>query len=503
MLVKFMPGLTEEKRKQIITQYDCKILEYIESIDLYRLKVKNKKKIHEIVGILNKDIRTEYAELNYTYSPNEKLTETLSGVFSILKDKFINFLEKNGVGIILRPNPEEIYKTADNKYDNYIKVAVIDTGVDYTHPELREKICINKGEIPNNKKDDDNNGYVDDIIGWDFDLNNNNPAHITGKHGTHVAGIIARSAGNNVRIMPIRIGKEQMTSDKAAQAIKYAVDNGADVINLSIGGQYLHSNTLHNAISFANKKGVIIISSSGNDGNIALHYPAAYKEVISVGAVDYHGNLYIDTNRGPGVDIYAPGVDVYSTYPNKRHGVMTGTSMAVPYVSGTVARIKQKNPLLNSTEIRNIIKDTAGINEIYDNSSLEVVVKEKGIHLEVEEKKYNGSYEIRTLNPEKAISAAPTVEQTITDLYLRNKNRKPTQQEMSDLKEKVKNKEIVKYDDKLVKKSEVPNYSITGNITSKIISKTTIPPINKKEISPYSPKSNFLSIQNPFTNKSN
>lgn len=240
-------------------------------------------------------------------------------------------------------------------------VAVIDTGVDLTHPDLKANLWTNPGEIPGNGKDDDGNGYADDVHGWDFAGNDPDPSDQRG-HGTHVAGIIGAVGNNGVggsgvawktRIMPLKIfdanGNGNMLS--GARAIDYAVRNGARIINTSWGGSSPDAD-LAAAIARARAAGVIIVTSAGNDGNnldAAAQYPAdyarTYDNTISVAAVTQSGALANWSNFGVGtVALAAPGDNIVSTAMGGGSTTKSGTSMAAPFVSGALAVLWDKHP---------------------------------------------------------------------------------------------------------------------------------------------------------------
>ncbi|MCL2930575.1 MAG: S8 family serine peptidase [Trichodesmium sp. MAG_R01] len=265
-----------------------------------------------------------------------------------------------------------------------IVVAVIDSGVDYTHPELTGQIWNNSREIPNNNIDDDANGYVDDFQGWDF-INDDNDSRDEKGHGTHIAGTIAAKRDGigttgiapNVQIMPLRILNDQGTGkvSDGIEAIRYAVDNGADVINFSSGDRNLVSGEIE-AIRYAAERGVVFLSAAGNGSLSSPDYPAklADKQGIAVGSVEKNGKFSFFSNEAgnqPLDYVVAPGGDgfpedagdIYAPVPlyikGNLYSFLTGTSMATPYVTGIVALIKQANPSLSVEAIENIITYTA------------------------------------------------------------------------------------------------------------------------------------------------
>lgn len=248
-------------------------------------------------------------------------------------------------------------------------VAVIDTGVDYTHVDLRDSMWINAGEIPDNGIDDDNNGYVDDIYGYNFIANNGDPMDDMG-HGTHVAGIIAMSPGNGggvglaygTKIMAIKAGQANgnFASSDIAKAIDYAMINGADVINMSFGGSgksYLVEQVLKDAFG-----DTVLVAAAGNDGKPTTDaqaygylpnetidiYPGGYSYVLGVMASNNDGSKASFSNwdfiigKNCEYEMAAPGVEVYSTLPSNRYAYWSGTSMATPNVAAAAAILRGK-----------------------------------------------------------------------------------------------------------------------------------------------------------------
>ena len=246
-------------------------------------------------------------------------------------------------------------------------VAVIDTGVDYTHKDLADNIWVNEGEIPGNGIDDDGNGYVDDVHGVDFVEGDSDPMDEHG-HGTHVAGIIAMTPGNGggvgvaygAKIMCVRAGQANgsFASTDIAKAIKYAADNGAGVINMSFGGtgrSYLVESALQDAFPSC-----VLVAAAGNDGLPTTDakqagylftediYPAGYKYVIGVMATDnnkslaYFSNWDFKEGSGCEYEMAAPGVGIYSTLPGNRYACWSGTSMATPNVAAAAAILRSK-----------------------------------------------------------------------------------------------------------------------------------------------------------------
>ena len=255
-----------------------------------------------------------------------------------------------------------------------VVVAVIDTGVDLGHPDLAPNLWVNEGEIPNNGVDDDGNGYVDDVNGWDFVYRDNDPED-RDAHGTHVAGTIAARGDDSygvpgvayeARIMSLKFldGPYGGLSSQAAEAIRYAVNNGAHVINASWGGPG-QSSAIRNAIAYARSRGVLFVTAAGNeasDNDRFGSYPGNYTldNIVSVAASDRQDRLGSFSNYGDQtVHLAAPGVDIVSTFPGDTWGYLDGTSMASPHVAGAAALLKSVEPGLNPAAIRQLLMESS------------------------------------------------------------------------------------------------------------------------------------------------
>ena len=265
---------------------------------------------------------------------------------------------------------------------NEVVVAVIDSGVDINHPDLSNVIWQNQNEIPGNGIDDDANGYIDDVNGWDFAFDDNSPEDGNG-HGTHVAGTIAAirnnnigiaGVTNNIKIMPLRFldNSGNGYTNNAIAALNYAVANGAPISNNSWGGGG-YSSSLFNAIDAADQAGHTFVAAAGNSGqdmDSNPSYPAAYSNsnIISVAAINSSGNLASFSNYGyNNVDIAAPGVAILSTISHQSCGQgsgadcyasLNGTSMASPHVAGVAALILGMRPGSSPQEISDILMDS-------------------------------------------------------------------------------------------------------------------------------------------------
>lgn len=255
-----------------------------------------------------------------------------------------------------------------------IVVAVIDGGVDYTHPGLEDNIWKNENEVcDGTKKDYDGNGFAGDCHGWDFVQQ----SHVVTKspHGTHVAGIVvANSKSDGVmgmaydaKIMVLRTlrdkdRKEMFVGDTnvTAQAIRYAVDNQARVINLSLHLNYEDAYT-NTALEYAYSKGVVVVAAAGNNGKDEPNYPARHPTCLAVGNALDEKTLTQDSHRAGSNSnfVSAPGTRVLSTWPGGSFQKLTGTSMSSPYVAGVVARMLSANPNMTPNEVMTVLASTS------------------------------------------------------------------------------------------------------------------------------------------------
>lgn len=281
-----------------------------------------------------------------------------------------------------------------------VVVAVIDTGLDWNHLDLDwESIWVNPGEIIGNGKDDDGNGHIDDKIGWDFLANTNKPWDYDG-HGTFIAGLIAARTGNGVgiaggnpyaRIMVVKavnnFGRTRASS--IAKGIKYAVDNGARIINISVGGTKFTSIEWA-ALEYAEAKGVLVVVAGGNEAQELKDYaPAGYPHVLTVGSTDASDKRANFSNYGDRVDIVAPGIDVLSLRARRtdtmlnispsyrpatnfvgqdaRYYWSSGTSFSAPLVTAAASLLLSKHPNLTAKDLRRLLRygardvDTPGV----------------------------------------------------------------------------------------------------------------------------------------------
>lgn len=277
---------------------------------------------------------------------------------------------------------------------NQVVVGIVDTGVDYTHQDLAANIWINAGEIPDNGIDDDDNGVIDDVHGFNAFDGSGNPMD-DNNHGTHVAGTIgARGndrlgvAGVNwhVKIMPLKFlsASGSGTTQGAIEAIEYAIkmkNRGVNikVLNNSWGGTGF-SQALEDAVKAANNAGILFVAAAGNsaaDNDSLPSYPANFNvaNVISVAAIDRNSNLASFSNYGLNtVHLAAPGVDILSSTPGNTYSIFSGTSMACPHVAGVAALVLAKNASLSVSQLKSRL-----LNTVQPLNSLTGLVKAPGI----------------------------------------------------------------------------------------------------------------------------
>ncbi len=349
----------------VLNQYS---LQETKSFDALGIKVVRPENQNDVVNIINELNRLEsvvYAEPDYSvqalYLPNDTF---------VSEQWAVNNEGQTGGSFDADIDAVESwdrYKDGAN-----VVVAVIDTGVKYDHEDLVDNIWVNPNEIAGNGIDDDNNGYIDDIHGYDF-VNSDGDPMDDNDHGTHCSGILGAKGDNNLgivgaahtaNIMGVKFlsaGGSGNTSD-AIDAVLYAVDNGAKILSNSWGGGAF-SQALFDAISYANDHDVLFIAAAGNDSSNndnSPSYPANYDlpNVISVASSDQNDLRSGFSNYGLSVDLAAPGSDILSSTSDGGYKEYSGTSMATPYVSGAAILIRSNFPELSALETKDILLST-------------------------------------------------------------------------------------------------------------------------------------------------
>lgn len=343
------------------------------------LKLAKGQSVEDAVEKLSRDPNVAYA------GPNHILRLALLPGDPLLRDGYdllgIGYLTEpqwglyndgvnNGYGGTLRADihADEAWDITTGSAD--VIIAIVDTGIDYTHPDIQDKVWTNPGEIPNNGVDDDNNGYVDDIRGWNFIgsgsnnvMDDNTEQGMAIHHGTFTAGVAAASTDNGEGIAGVSWASPVMAlkvigadgsglEDDAANAVVYAVDNGAKVINMSLTGE--NAPLLHQAVDYAWAHGALVVCASGNENLSTPTYPASYQHALSVGATNEYDQrctaadwLSGGSNYGDYLDVMAPGNNILSLTDAIEPGgyyTLPGTSAAAPFVSGLAALIWSVHP---------------------------------------------------------------------------------------------------------------------------------------------------------------
>jgi subtilisin family serine protease len=346
--------------------------------------------------LLNNNLKSEQVEVgkngfvlinNFQNDSTDKLRTNDQIDLNSLNLLGADQIEPNGILDLLSTVPNDTYYLSNQWYlrniavptvwdevqgSQDVVVAVIDTGLLFTHEDLQGLSWTNQNEIADNNIDDDNNGYIDDVKGYNYVFGNNNPLDDNG-HGTGVSSIIAANTNNNLglagmnwqaSIMPLKVCNYSGSCNlwDVTQAIYYAADNGAKVINLSLGANFIYS-SLQYAVEYADNHGVLVVASSGNDGS-AVRYPAAFPETLAVGAVDSDDNLAYFSNFGPQLDLVAPGIGIFTAYNSNDQSYTNynGTSFSSPQVAGAAALLLSYDPNLTNQQIKTYL--TAGADKV-------------------------------------------------------------------------------------------------------------------------------------------
>jgi len=386
----FVPGEVIVKFKSSFNPAGSSSVTGISSVDSlnYRFSVSSIKKISES----NHETLSGVYKLTFPHEVN--ITDI---VYEYSNNPFVEYAEPNYFArIFVIPNDANYSSQwahekigSESAWDiergnEGVVIAIIDSGVDWDHPDLAANIWNNTGEVVDGI-DNDGNGYIDDIRGWDF-VNttenctegedcvgeDNNPMDFNG-HGTHCSGIAAAVSNNSegiagvcwyCKIMPLKAGYDNLLEYvDTAEALVYAADNGADVVSMSWGGFY-RSSLIQDSIEYARNKGVVLVAAAGNDGMNIKSYPASYDNVLSVAASGEDDARKTWSNFGSSVDVLAPGGSILSTLFNDSYASWSGTSMATPHVAGLAGLILSKNQSFSPIEVRTILRSTTDqINE--------------------------------------------------------------------------------------------------------------------------------------------
>ena len=364
VIVKLRPGTNSRTVDALQDKLNVSEVERTQNLGL-QLWTIEEISTEEAIATYSEDPAVEYIEPNYRVStniiPSDPSFDELWGLN--------NTGQTGGVEDADIDAPE----AWDVQTGSNVVIGVIDTGIDYTHPDLNDNVWVNTGEIPDNGVDDDGNGYIDDYHGYDFVNDDGDPFDDNG-HGTHVSGTIAAEANNgegvtgvnwNAEIMGLKFLDEfgsGFTFD-AIQALDYAVEMDANLTNNSWGGGGF-SQALEDAIAAAGEQGQLFIAAAGNsslDTDIFPEYPGSYEldNIISVAATTDSDLLAGFSNYGAdSVDLGAPGQNILSTTPGNSYSYFDGTSMASPHVAGVAALLLSEFPGLSPQEVKDRILAT-------------------------------------------------------------------------------------------------------------------------------------------------
>jgi len=324
---------------------------------VYRVVFPNAAQVNALIPVLEALPYIEYVEKNPIVFPTQTPNDLGSNQWSLVKiDAELGWNYTTGSANVL--------------------VAVLDDAVAIDHEDLAANIYTNSAEANGlTFLDDDGNGRADDVNGFDVvdnDANPRPPANASGNndgftHGTHVAGIVSAASNNgvgiasigySVKILPVKISDDAGANlTGGLDGIFYATRSGVDIISMS-WGLYEDAVTLKTLIQQAAAQGILLVAAAGNEGDQGLFYPAAYNEVMSVGATDQNDVKASFSNYGTTIDVMAPGVGIYSTLPegNNTYGNKSGTSMATPMVAGLAALVKSHFPSMSASQIRQRIE---------------------------------------------------------------------------------------------------------------------------------------------------
>jgi subtilisin family serine protease len=381
MLVRFVPGTPEEMREKVREIVGARVIQTFDIVDgLEHWAIDGV--VEDAIGLVEGAGQAigvvEYAEPDFIYHLGATPNDTYYGLQWGLNNTGQNVGGDPGIaGADIDANLAWDVTTGSASF----VVGMADSGIRLTHEDLAANLWVNPGEIPGNRVDDDGNGYVDDVNGWDFYNNDNNPTDDNG-HGSHTAGIVGAVGNNgrgiagvcwNVRLAALKIGNRRgsISLSAAINAIGYCVNKGIRVSNHSWGGGS-YSSSMFSAITSARNAGHLIVAAAGNGGadgvgdnnDSAPFYPASYNldNIIAVCATNNDDGLASFSNYGAtSVDIGAPGVRIASCYnqSNTSYVYMDGTSMAAPHVTGVAALVWIVNPTWTYAQVRSKILSTA------------------------------------------------------------------------------------------------------------------------------------------------
>lgn len=365
LLIKFKPDVKKEDVVSLKSEFGLEAIKVLKRTGIHHLKIPSNLTVQEMIERLRRSPLVEYAEPNYirylNQAPNDPDYPELWGL--------------NNTGQTGGTQDADI--DAPEAWDlqtgsSSVVVAVIDSGIDLTHEDLAANLWTNPREIPGNGIDDDENGYIDDVHGWDFRNNDNDPSDTSlacSGHGTHVAGTIGAVGDNgvgvvgvnwDVQIMPLRclggfLGIFCTANDSdIIEAIEYYTGFGVRVSNNSYGGAPV-SQAMEEVIRASHSVFVVAAGNDGTDNDTSPHYPSNYdlNNIIAVAATDHNDQMAYFSNFGiNSVDLGAPGEGILSALPGNNYDVYSGTSMASPHVAGAAGLLLAQDSTLTNMEVK-------------------------------------------------------------------------------------------------------------------------------------------------------
>ncbi|GIW92531.1 MAG: hypothetical protein KatS3mg110_0572 [Pirellulaceae bacterium] len=382
LLVMFRPGTTPAQRALIAHQAGGQIVQYYSAVNTALIQLTTGSDVQAAVARWSAFPEVRIAEPNFVYQwdrlPNDPLFNDQYGLHNFGQIPFFGTPDAD----IDAPEAWDITVGSRN-----VVIAVLDSGIDVNHPDLRDNLFINTGEIPGNSIDDDGNGFIDDVFGWNGDANNGNVTDTFG-HGTHVAGIIG-ARGNNgigvsgvsweVTLLPLKLGDSAPTLAGIVGAHNYMFTMKRRGVNIrasnhSYGGPTFSGIELA-LVQQAFQEGILYVAAAGNNGtnnDLIPNYPSGYDvpNVIAVAASDWNDQLTAFSQFGPQtVDLAAPGDFIISTYPiglgsigpNLEYEYLPGTSMATPMVTGVAALLYSLEPSLTPVQVKSLILNSVDV----------------------------------------------------------------------------------------------------------------------------------------------
>jgi len=365
LLVKFKADVNKEAAVLLKSEFGLEAIKVLKRTGIHHLRIRSNVTVQEMIERISRSPLVEYAEPNYIRylgrTPNDSDYFLLWG---------LNNTGQTGGTPDADIDAPEAWDLQTGS--SSVVVAVIDSGIDLMHEDLAANLWTNPGEIPGNGIDDDENGYIDDVHGWDFRSNDNDPSDtspVCGGHGTHVAGTIGAVGDNGVgvvgvnwdaKIMPLRcfgafLGIFCTANDSdIIEAIEYYTGFGVRVSNNSYGGGP-SSQAMEEVIRASHSVFVAAAGNDGTDNDTSPHYPSNYNlgNIIAVAATDHNDQMAYFSNFGiKSVDLGAPGDGILSTLPGNNYDVYSGTSMASPHVAGAAALLLAHDSTLTNMEVK-------------------------------------------------------------------------------------------------------------------------------------------------------